>query len=230
MGNRCLVIGNSHTRALDAAVEASDGFRVEWLKAKVDSQFGTLSLDAAKEMISRLDAADVLVLMHLGALHNIMGLLNSSVPFSFSDMEEPPADRYIMPREVVRADMRETVSRDSVLPAFAALSPCRVFHCMTPPPKKAPPIPEKDSKAYRGISIRQVGYAPAAVRREMWRIESGVVAEHCEKIGITPLAPPEAAFCEQGFLRAEYCANDATHANAAYGSILKTQIAGLLAA
>lgn len=229
MTHRILVLGNSHTQALEEAVKGDTPFEIHWLKTKAEARFGTLTMDEAVDRVTSLSAEDRLVVMHLGALHNIYGLLNSKPPFTFSGLETSSEAAVNIPRATMKAMMREKICGDVVLRRIVKSAPCPVFHAMTPPPKEKLQLPEKSGKLYRGASIQELGFSPAPLRKEIWRLEQSEVAAYCDTLGVSPLAPPEQAITPDGFLKEDCYANDATHANALYGEYLRTQFAALLA-
>lgn len=210
-----LILGNSHTEALRPAVDAATNIEMHWLRVG-KSVHGTLDLHEAEEKIAGLAPDSRLVLMHLGAAHNIFGLLNHDLPFSVRP-EDWGDDTALIPRAVMVAHMIETIGKDWLVRKLAAHAPCPVLHVMTPPPKKEIAMPGNPGKTYRGRSILETGFAPAPRRLALWEIENAVIADYVQGLGVTHVAPPPETRDAQGYLAVEFAAGDATHANAAYG-------------
>jgi hypothetical protein len=61
-------------------------------------------------------------------------------------------------------------------------------------------------------------------RLKMWALESRVTADWAQARGIRYLAAPGKCFNSLGYLARKYYADDATHANAAYGALVIEQI------
>lgn len=223
-----LLLGNSHSQAVLQAGPLPENLDVYWLKIKDSARFGDLAWEEAQAKIAALRPEDLLVLMHLGALHNIFGLINHETPYYLSPSEGHSATAHFIPTGTMRAHLRNEIKREPVLATFSKIAQCPVYHCMTPPPKKAPPRPKSESRVYQGRSMIEAGYAPADLRQHMWQLEKNEITAYCTSLGVNVLLPPAETITEDGFLRPEYCASDATHANGAYGQKIIDQIAEAL--
>jgi hypothetical protein len=62
----------------------------------------------------------------------------------------------------------------------------------------------------------------------MWQLQVDVLRRLTEEWDVQLLPPPAQALDAQGYLAPAYYADDATHANAAYGELLIEQVTGLL--
>jgi len=222
---RILLLGNSHSEAVRAAVGQNDSVDIHWLKVKDNARFGDLGMEAAETRVQALAPGDCLVLMQLGALHNIFGLLNHEQPFALIDaLDCAGAPAQLIPRQAMRAHLAHNITKNRVLSRFARQTSCQVLHCMTPPPKEVLPPPAKSSKAYRGQLIAEAGFSPPPRRLSLWQLEQEVIAEYCTSIGVTLLPPPDGTQTTEGYLHPDFYAADTTHANAAYGAKVLEQI------
>lgn len=225
---KLLILGNSHTEMLRAAMVGDHATEVVWLKAKDDARFGDVGMAEAVEKVRALQETDCLAILHLGTLHNIIGLLNHDVPFTLVTAGDgAAADRgeaEMIPLAVMRAYFDQAFSGDRVVPALVRAARCRIVHPMTPPPKEAPTAPRSATKAYRGRSIAEVGFSPPARRLALWRVEREAMTAHLAALGVAFLDPPAEAVTAEGFLKPECCAEDVTHANRVYGRMLLDQL------
>ena len=78
--------------------------------------------------------------------------------------------------------------------------------------------------SYRARLVAEAGVNRAATRLKLWKLEMRVLAYLCAEWTIQLLLPPAEAQTAEGFLKPEYYANDATHANAAYGELVLRQL------
>jgi hypothetical protein len=67
----------------------------------------------------------------------------------------------------------------------------------------------------------------ASIRAKLWRVQRQVIWDFCESSKIEYVPVPATAKDVNDFLKPEYYAADATHANAAYGVLVLDQIAAL---
>ena len=220
--SRLTVLGNSHSEALPR--DPLDGFAltIHWLKVKETARFGTLTLPEAEALAASLTEQDALVLMHIGSLHNIVGLLNHETPYGL--LHEPGSDTQaegaqIIPVSTMRAFFSQSLERDTVVARMKQATRAQVFHVMPPPPKQ---VIERDYKStmYHGKSVAELGFAPPAHRLALWRLEEALVRAYVEGLGVTHVVGPAHTTTQEGYLAPAFCTKDATHANAAYGKAL----------
>lgn len=220
--SRLIVLGNSHSEALPR--DPLDGFdlTIHWLMVKNASRFGTLTMPEAAALAASLTERDALILMHLGSLHNIIGLLNHETPYAFLQEQGKSTGvegAQIIPVSTLQATFAAVIARDAVVAAMKTATRARVFHIMPPPPKQAI-TRDYSSKVYHGNSVAELGFSPPAHRLGLWRLEDALVSDYVEKLGITHVTPPENTLTAEGYLAPIFCADDATHANRAYGKAL----------
>lgn len=212
----------------DGPLAEGTGPDIAWVRSGKPEARGDLDKETALARAAALGPEDVLVLMQLGTQHNLIGLLEADPPFTIDPARIAPATggpgTVLIPRAQIAAWLRETMHRDKILPRYAKQAACRIFHVMPPPPKEDLCALAKPPKAYRGQAIAQQSFAPAPHRLALWQLEEAVLSAHLKALGITPLPVPARARTAAGYLDPAYWAEDATHANAAYGALVLAQI------
>lgn len=227
---RILVLGNSHTENLRAAAAQAEGLDVQcdvrWVKLKADARFGDLTLDDAFAALKALSADDVAVLSLFGTSHNVIGLLNHPRPYGIMEPGDPIENlgsAELIPHAALRSEIRAKLTQTATLSGLVEAAPCPVFHLAPPPPKADLSFVNKKSN-YRGVDIAEAGFAPAQQRLKFWRLEQHVLDEVMTSLGGAAIAPPSEALTDEGFLAEPFHANDATHANLAYGKLVLEQL------
>jgi hypothetical protein len=233
---KVLVLGDSHTQALAKAHAARAGrqpksndvlFDINWL-AKPDKSRGDLPLADALERTASLQPDDVMVISIAGALHNGLGLLQHEKPFDLftrGDETMTLAEGCVVVPENALWDMFKVMAEpNKKIAALRDKARCRVYHLATPPPKEDGGFIMARVVRYRDRLVAEAGVNPAATRLKLWKLEMRVLAHLCAEWTMQLLLPPAEAQTTEGFLKPEYYANDATHANAAYGELVLRQL------
>jgi hypothetical protein len=238
---RILILGDSHTRALKRAVEervAASGqqraveFDVHWLLVqKADKVRGELSIEDALQRVSSMPSDGVFAILLAGTLHNIFGLLQHDKPYDvFAPGDESlrlAAGASLIPENALW-DMFVNVAKDNKrIQKIRKAATCAGYHLASPPPKRDNQYIMARAARYRDRLVEQVGVAPPELRLRLWRLEMRVVAQLCQQWGIGFLPAPQEAMDVDGFLKPDYYAEDATHANAAYGELVLRQLEGV---
>lgn len=168
-----------------------------------------------------------------GNAHNIMGLMRHEEPFDFVLSEKPELPLIEGSRTISESEiydiMRLSISNEleNVLRALSGELHVPMFHIESPPPIRntehilANLDPFFHSHEHRNIS-------PAHLRYKLWRIHSRVMSDLCGQYGLTFVPVPNVAFDQDGFLLEELTPDNATHANAKYGSLIIAQIQALM--
>jgi hypothetical protein len=236
-GKKVLVLGDSHTRALAKAQEARVGrppksddvqFDINSIaKQKGSIDRGGLELADALERVARLQPDDVMVISIAGTLHNIIGLLEHDRPFDvFTRGDESmtiPEGRVVVPENALW-DMLLGAMPSKKIAKLRGKARCSVYHLATPPPKEDEAFIMARAVHYRDRVVAEAGLNPAATRLKLWKLEMRALAHLCARWNMLVLPPPAEAQTPKGFLKPEYYANDATHANAAYGELVLQQL------
>lgn len=235
---RILILGDSHTRALKRAFEgrvAATGeqqaveFDVRWLLVqKADKVRGELSIEDALQRVSSLPGDGVVAVLLAGTLHNVFGLLQHERPYDvFAPGDENlrvAAGTSLIPENALW-DMFFNVAKDNKrIQKITKAATCAVYHLATPPPKRDNEYIMARAARYRDRAVEEVGVAPPELRLRLWRLEMRVLAHLCQQWGIGFLPAPQEAMDADGFLKPDYYADDATHANAAYGELVLRQL------
>ncbi len=224
-----MIVGNSHTRMIKAALATRAGpgmpagdVEVCWLNLGAKSHFGDTSREDAMTKVRSLEVSDLLVMSLIGTLHNLIGLFEHESPFSLAmttnDPPETSAGRQIIPRNVMSEVFKDYAERTPVFKQLAGAARCLVVHFCPPPPKEGFAGSGK-SRIVDGVAV-QLEYAPKYSRLALWKLEEQVVANYLSGLNVHHYPVPLIAATPEGFLSPAYHANDATHANAAFGELL----------
>ena len=209
------------------AVRAGEGkptrdIEVCWLMSRGKGEFGDTSREDAMAKIRSLGTSDLLVTSLIGTLHNIIGLFNHEHPFvlaaNANGAIEASPDTQIIPQNVMRDVFREHVEGSQFFQQMVEAARCLVVHFIPPPPKEAFAKGGK-SRIVDGVAV-QLEYAPRYSRLALWKLEEQLVANYLSGLKVYHYSVPLHASTPEGFLASAYHANDATHANAAFGELL----------
>lgn len=229
-------MGDSHTQALRKAQVARPAddrgnvhFDINWLlTTKGDKTRGTLPREEAKIMAASLNPSDVVVLTIAGTLHNIFGLLRHEQPFDMFDLEEKETSlldgTMLIPEKVLWDMFYTTAGKNKQIMALRDGASCPVYHLSTPPPKKDNQYIEARVVRYRERQVSEVGINSPCTRLKLWKLEMRVLKQLCTEWGMLLLPPPAGSQTAEGYLKHEFYADDATHANAAYGELVLQQL------
>ena len=227
---KILVIGNSHTQAIKEAIAiragsgkpVEDDIEVCWVKLGGKGNFGDISREEAMAKVRGLGVSDLLVTCLIGTLNNMIGLFNHESPFSLA-VDDTGAGGMLphakmIPQAVMRDVFREHVEGNEFFQQMADAAGCLVVHFVPPPPKEAFARGGK-SRIVDGVAV-QLEYAPKRSRLALWKLEEQLVANYLARLKVYHYSVPLHATTPEGFLSPVYHANDATHANAAFGELL----------
>lgn len=239
-----IIAGDSHTVALIGSRSEAD-----YELFPVDGQDGVFGLHGRWprthkywEGLSREARGRTIVLLWKGSDHNASFLIEQPPPFDFVCRSCPSLPLQhgatILPEALVRAKFE--VLQDSlheVLVLLNAAPQCRVVLAATPPPKGDDTELRRylAAEAYYCELLEHLGIAPGevrlthpTVRLKLWQTIQELYQEQAERDGVEFLPLPGIAQDEAGFLKREFWAPDATHANAAYGLVMRRHIAETL--
>ena len=80
-----------------------------------------------------------------------------------------------------------------------------------------------------GALLKAYGQKPIwAFQAPMGAGKTTLIAAICKEMGVELIKPPTDTVKKSGFLKEEYYANDATHANAKYGLLVLNQLTDML--
>lgn len=223
--HKTLILGNSHT---DAIKKADSSIDVHWLKNN-KSVHGDTSPEDALAMVRALTPDDCLVLLHFGAMHNFISLLNHEDPFALVGGIDESMPSTMIPYRSMQAMMTAEIPTKNLVAKLSREAPCTTYHIMSPPPKEALTMPKNPRKGYRGRSMQEMGFSPAPQRLAMWRLEEETIAQYLKTIGVNHIGAVPGTQTEEGYLHPDYHAVDNTHANAAYGAKVIEHLRSLMA-
>lgn len=166
--------------------------------------------------------------------HFIFSCFNNPEPLDFippgEEFEDVPDQSRIVPFDVIYARVKQACAAHLLLLShIRSLTEAPIVLPSAPPPiDDVLAIPGGTSSSYFDDKVRELGVAPASLRRKFWRLCEAIFREACEQQGITFIAAPPETFDEHGFRRREYWSADWLHANAEYGELVLCQIDNLL--
>ena len=105
-----------------------------------------------------------------------------------------------------------------------------MYHLEVPPPKADEQhIRKRVESAFRERVAAGQPLTKASIRAKLWRLQRRVTRDFCQASNINYVSVPSIAKDADDFLKPEYYAPDATHANAVYGALVLDQIEALVA-
>jgi hypothetical protein len=227
------IAGHSHRSAYRAAIREGllpSGLRAVTLERPKPGM--DITADSAYwQMASQADA-EALILVWTGNQHNASFMLRASPPLRLYDSAE--TEGVLVPAAMVSARWAPTFEAlGNVVPNAIAE---HVVVVGTPPPKSEAAIraglgPESVFAAQieaSGYSADTIPLTPGPVRMSLWRVLQEDIRARVESLEAIFVGVPERARTEDGFLRPEYSAADATHANAAFGAMMIEEVVSAL--
>lgn len=216
-----LVIGNSHTTAIAAALARSP-----------DSRFQVVNIASYFDPVNRRNKfvpADITSLFQPqrifctfgGSEHSVMGLLEAPDRFDFrlpsDDSVEP--GRVLIPHGLVRSTLTQAMQTGlKNLREIRRLYACPITHLCTPPPFRA--IGERQLLPRVFQENLRLGLSPASIRRKLYVLHSDITLEVCASERVGFMKVPAQCRDTEGYLLERYWSKDPTHGNAEYGALM----------
>ncbi len=181
------------------------------------------------EILSRLVEGDpsVVLLSVGGNEHNVLSIVQNHQRYDFIIGENPDLpiepNAEIYPEAVIRETLRESMA-DSLALLRALRAATNAPMAQIEPP---PPLPIEHVLAYpKEFFKRAVDRSKLSsdcLRHKMWRVQTGIYRELCERIGIIYISVPPAMLDPRGMLIRSAWGHDATHANEWFGQCMIEQ-------
>lgn len=235
-----LIAGDSHIYAIQDALAATPGLpglTVEALRVQAEKNGTTIGDVSFDELVARakdLPSGSLVVTALRGNQHQKVGLIQHPRPFDIlmhnADGGLLQKDAEMIPLVIMKQYFDGTLKggygRDLVRLKQASAAP---VVCL------APPAPKEDAQHiirgaetyFRQHGISSIGVTPAPVRLKLWILQQDALARFCASNGLIFLGNPEGTRTDEGFLKPEFYAADATHANGAYGRLVLAQLSDL---
>jgi hypothetical protein len=226
---RILLFGDSHSHAIQRAIEKRIGkgqsaplSAHRLLKEKNGRNIGDTSFEDFLESIRRLTPGDVVLSMIGGNQHSVLSMIQHPQAFDFFAPGEAAPDSaketipYKALEEVFTRGLRGGDGK--TLEALRQATRARVVHILPPPPKSDNAFIEQYHETlFAQEGLPTLGVSPPALRLKFWKLQARVLERICAELEIEVMRPPRRTIDEEGFLRPEYYAQDATHGNWRYG-------------
>jgi hypothetical protein len=232
---RILLFGDSHVYAVERAIYHRNYKRrpipleaYRQLKAKNGKQLGNLSLDAFHALIKELDPEDLVLSMIGGNQHAVFSLIQHPQPFDFFEPglnDAVESGLRIIPYRTIEQVFAEGMQKDlKAITTLQKSTAAHVVHIIPPPPKADAGYIRQFHEAVFAEGVATRGVSPASLRLKFWKLQARVLERQCKAAKVDILLPPAATLDDEGFLASKFYANDATHANSAYGEIILTEV------
>lgn len=156
--------------------------------------------------------------MPFGNFHNLLGLVESPLPFDFllDEHDDVDGNRLFLPSAMVEEHFRAGLTTFSALYDLwrDAFREAKFYHVMSPPPVEDEDFILANPRSF--VALREYGAADPAIRMKLYRLQCRLIERVCAAHGIQVIHPPADCLNERGFLRSDR-ATDPTHGNAQYG-------------
>jgi hypothetical protein len=240
---RILIVGDSHTNAIKAGLRIclngdSNGIQVQVLgyaREKQGKITGDMSIKEINALASNLNSSDLLVSAIGGNMHQVVSLVQHPIAFDFFMQDESLYSdtrfKQIIPYSQILDFFNSNLrSKDCErLLQLKQSAKCKVCHLIPPPPKENHEhILKKPESAFINNGIMEKGISNPYLRLKAWKLQVQALEGICKEMGVDLLKPPSVSVEKGGFLKEEFYANDATHANAKYGHLVLNQLADIL--
>lgn len=225
---RILLFGDSHAHAVQRAISKREGkgqsapiSAHSLLKDKNGVRIGSTTLERFLKLVRELGPDDVVVSMVGGNQHAVYSTIQHPQPFDFFTPDLPASEGggeiipYRAIEDVFEYGLRKGDGR--TLEAIRAATVARVVHVLPPPPKQDNDHISRHHETVFRDDLPEHGVSSPQLRLKFWNLQSRILKRLCKEFQIEVMMPPKRAVDEEGFLRAEFYANDATHGNWRYG-------------
>jgi hypothetical protein len=233
--SRILLFGDSHSHAIQRANEKRKGKGLptpvsarRLLKVKNGRKLGDTSFEDFLDAVHKLSADDVVLSVIGGNQHSVFSMIQHPQPFDFfsPDGAETNTALEIIPYRALEDAFAQGLRRGDgqSIQALRDATSARVVHVIPPPPKADNAFIEKNHETRFAEELPAKGVSSPALRLKFWQLQARVLESICADIGVEVMAPPVRTVDEHGFLRPEFYAQDATHANWLYGEKVLREI------
>ncbi|MCF8186170.1 MAG: hypothetical protein K9J28_05055 [Sulfuritalea sp.] len=233
-----LIIGDSHTDAIKRALKHFYVDQVEikayrYSKLKNGEKIGDMTPEEILKLASTLSSEDLFVSTIGGNQHQVVSLMQHPIPFDIfspSGVGDCKSSIHIIPY-VTLFDFFESGIRFgdwARLSKVCNIAQCRVCHIVPPPPKEDKEhILKRHETHFVKAGLAEKGVTSAALRLKIWLLQVEVLKKLAKEYDVQLVMPPNESLDPNGFLSNEYYANDATHANSAYGELVLQKLVKL---
>lgn len=230
-----LLFGDSHSHAVQRAIDKRVGkgqpvplTAHRLLKEKNGRQIGDTAFEDFLKAVGRLTTSDVVLSTIGGNQHAVFSTIQHPQPFDFfaPDDQEPDRSVDLIPYRALETVFATGLRRGDgqSLEALRKATKARVVHIIPPPPKSDNAFIQQHHESWFAQDLPTRGVSPPELRLKFWNLQTRQLQRICGEMGIEVMLPPTTTTDERGFLRPEYYANDATHANWRYGERLIREI------
>lgn len=229
-----IVAGSSHIFALGIPETADEAETLIPLGDGPRGLFGLLAQwprnDRYWQAVGAVSAGKVVAIFWDGNQHIGGYLIRPDRPFDFFLHERPDLDpepgAYVVPAAALRAQMTQRFPLLAAVITELKVAGATPLVCCTPPPKgdddfirrSLVEAPYLNFGNQKGVDHSRLELSAPRFRLKLWL----VIAQELQNLAIAHgahyLPVPDDVMTGEGFLKPEYFANDASHANRAYGA------------
>jgi len=234
---KIIIIGDSHTHALKRALKTSNRQELKdvvevysFAKIKNEQKVGDLTLEEVEALVSELDSEDVVFSLTGGNQHNSVVLIQHPEPFNVGiplSTEDTVLPKTLIPYQVMRSVFEKGLQGNDFkrLSRLKNATKAQVWHLAATPPKSDENhILKRHETDFAAKDITSHGVSDPFLRLQVWHLQLDVTESLCNKLGIKFMPFPKEAQDADGFLAVDYYADDATHANEAFGELMLAKI------
>jgi len=236
-----VAVGHSHIVAIARGSEALQAKRFEIAGEPIAGRFhylhdprfappltATGQINPAIGEALTADATRFILTALGGNEHNVLAIGQFDPPIDFILGEAPDLPLAqgcdIMPEAALRETFRQLMTETfDMLRAIRATTDAPIVQVEPPPPTPRAQVLAYPQEFFQ-TTIDPGQIPPDLFRYKMWRLQSGLYREVCEKIGVVYIETPSAFIDDAGMMAQIALSGDATHANAAYGEAILTYI------
>jgi hypothetical protein len=225
---RILLFGDSHAHAVQRAISKREGkghsapiSAHSLLKDKNGVRIGSTTFERFLKLVGDLGPDDIVVSMVGGNQHAVYSTIQHPQPFDFFTPAGPVSEgsAEIVPYRAIEDVFEYGLRRGDgcTLEALRSATLARVVHVLPPPPKQDNEHIARHHETVFRKDLPERGVSSPELRLKFWNLQTRILKRLCKEFQIEVLMPPKRAVNEEGFLRPEFYANDATHGNWRYG-------------
>jgi hypothetical protein len=222
-----LVIGNSHTNAIESALTDKTRARIQVVNlATYFDPVNKRNKVMPREIVDLFQPKRIYCSFG-GSEYSVFGLLEAPVRFDFmtaaSSKVEP--EREVIPHVLIKATLERAMKRAIMhTRELRELYKCPITCLRTPPPFRAIAADSRLPAVFQ--ENLHLGISPMTIRKKLYDVYTELARSTYAEMGVGFLDLPPGCTDEDGFLLETYCHRDPTHANRRYGVLVVDQILG----
>lgn len=237
---RCIIIGDSHVDTIKKALksyemtEGIDFSAYRYPAIKNEKNIGDLTEEELDALCKGLTENEFLISVLGGNQHQVLSLIQHPQPFDVlekNEIYEIEQDVQVIPYQQLLDLLQSGLNgKDGKrIKHLKSLTKAKMIHLVPPAPKEnSEHILKKHETHFSNSGIHDKGVSKASLRAKIWRIQVNALKNLSAEWQVAILEPPKGTIEDNSFLKPEFYANDATHANEKYGELILAQLESLI--